>query len=57
MLSYGTFSPGKITYKRFTSYGNACILIESVHRLPRENTNLQGSHKIVPFVSLRTHNG
>ena len=35
---YGAFSPAKIIYKGFTRYGNACIL-ESVHRLPRENTN------------------
>ena len=32
----------KIIYKGFTCYGNACILIESVHRVPRENTNSVG---------------
>ena len=32
----------KIINKGFTRYGNDCILIESVHRLPRENTNLVG---------------
>ena len=42
ILRYGAFSPAKIIYKGFTRYGNACILIESVHRLPRENTNSAG---------------
>ena len=32
----------KVIYKGFTRYGNACILIESVHRFPRENTNSAG---------------
>ena len=35
---YWALSPAKIIHKRFTRYGNACILIESVHRLLRENT-------------------
>ena len=34
----GHFRLQKIIFKRFTRYGNACILIESVHQLPRENT-------------------
>ena len=42
MLRYGALSPAKIIHKGFTRYGNACILIELVHRLPRENTNSAG---------------
>ena len=57
MLRYVAFSPAKIIYNGFTRYGNACSLTESVHRLPREILILQGSHEIVPFVSLRTHDG
>ena len=33
---------GHFIYKGFTRYGNACILIELVHRLPRENTKSAG---------------
>ena len=36
------FSPVKIIYEGFNRYVNACILIESVHRLPRENSNPSG---------------
>ena len=42
ILRYGAFSPAKIIYKGFTHYRNACILIESAHRLPRENANSAG---------------
>ena len=42
ILLYGTLSPAEIIYKGFTRYGNACVLIESVHQLPRENTNSAG---------------
>ena len=42
ILRYRAFSPAKIIYKGFTGYGNTCILIQSVHRLPRENTNSAG---------------
>ena len=42
ILRYGAFSPAKIIYKGFTRYGNSCILIESVHRLPRESPNSAG---------------
>ena len=38
ILRYGALSPEKIIHKGFTRYGNACILIESVHRPPCENT-------------------
>ena len=53
----GHFRLQKLFMKDFTRYGNACILIESVHRLPREILILQVSHEIVPFVSLRTLDG
>ena len=42
MVRYGTLSPAKIIHKGFTCYGNARILIESVHRLPRKNANSAG---------------
>ena len=42
VLRCRAFSPAKIIYKGFTRYGNACILIESVHRPPRENTDSAG---------------
>ena len=38
----GHYRLQKIIHKGFTRYWNACILIESVHRLPRENTNSAG---------------
>ena len=50
----GHFRLQKLFYKGFTRYGNACILIESVHRLPRENTNSAGKPR---NSSLRTHDG
>ena len=52
-MRYGALSPAKIIHKGSTRYENACILIESVRRLPRENMNSAGSHEIVPFVSLQ----
>ena len=46
----GPLSPAKIIHKGFALYGNACILIKSVHRLPRENTNSAGKCHLFLYV-------
>ena len=42
ILRYGALSLAKIIHKGFTRYGSACTLIESVHRLLREDANSAG---------------
>ena len=42
ILHCKAFLPAKIIHEGFTHYVKDCILIESVHRFPHENSNSAG---------------